>query len=70
MARSDKRKGAHAHRGPPATAARRCARIADRTTGDKPVRRPLEVNDTRLNAKEWEVGYPIARDVSAQARER
>jgi DNA-binding GntR family transcriptional regulator len=31
-----------------------------------PLGRPLEVNDTRLNAEEWEVGYSITRDISAQ----
>jgi GntR family transcriptional regulator len=27
---------------------------------------PLEVNDTRVNADEWEIGYPISRHVSAR----
>ena len=39
----------------------RIVRLATSPSG-----RPLEVNDTRLNAEEWEVGYPIARHVSAQ----
>jgi DNA-binding GntR family transcriptional regulator len=39
----------------------RIVRLATSASG-----RPLEVNDTRLNAEEWEVGYPIARDVSAR----
>jgi GntR family transcriptional regulator len=38
----------------------RIVRLATSPSG-----RPLEVNDTRLNAEEWEVGYPITRDVSA-----
>jgi DNA-binding GntR family transcriptional regulator len=28
--------------------------------------RPLEVNDTRLSAEEWEIGYPIRRHASAR----
>ncbi len=28
--------------------------------------RPLEVNDTRMNAEEWEISYPIHRHTSAQ----
>jgi DNA-binding GntR family transcriptional regulator len=40
----------------------RIVRLATSPSG-----RPLEVNETRLNAEEWEVGYPIAREVSAQA---
>jgi GntR family transcriptional regulator len=27
---------------------------------------PLEVNDTRLDAERFEIGYPITRDPSAQ----
>lgn len=35
-------------------------------TATNPTGRPLEVNDTRLNAETWETGYPITRDPSAQ----
>ena len=28
--------------------------------------RPLEVNDTRVNAEEWEISYPISRHASAR----
>jgi GntR family transcriptional regulator len=31
-----------------------------------PARRPLEVNDTRMNAEEWEIGYPLHRHTSAR----
>ncbi len=37
-----------------------------RTTTSKTTDRPLEVNDTRLDAERFEVGYPITRDPSAQ----
>jgi GntR family transcriptional regulator len=35
-----------------------------------PAGRPLEVNDTRLDAEQFEVGYPIMRDKSARATDR
>jgi GntR family transcriptional regulator len=31
-----------------------------------PAGRPLEVNDTRLNAEQFEVGYPITRHPTAR----
>ena len=31
-----------------------------------PAGRPLEVNDTRVSAEEWEIGYPVTRHASAR----
>ncbi len=31
-----------------------------------PSGQPLEVNDTRVNAEEWEISYPISRHASAR----
>ncbi len=31
-----------------------------------PAGQPLEVNDTRVNAEEWEISYPVTRHASAR----
>jgi DNA-binding GntR family transcriptional regulator len=46
---------------PPGVPLLRIVRLAVSSVG-----RPLEVNDTRLDAERWEVGYPIARHASAR----
>jgi DNA-binding GntR family transcriptional regulator len=52
---------ARALRIPPGVPLLRILRLAASPTG-----RPLEVNDTRLNAEQFEVGYPITRHPSAR----
>jgi DNA-binding GntR family transcriptional regulator len=46
---------------PPGVPLLRILRLAADTVG-----RALEVNDTRLNAEEWEISYPVARHASAR----
>lgn len=49
---------------PPGVPLLRIVRLAASSAG-----RPLEVNDTRVNAEEWEIGYPITRHRSARPRQ-
>jgi GntR family transcriptional regulator len=46
---------------PPGVALLRILRLAASPDG-----RPLEVNDTRMNGEEFEIGYPIRRHASAR----
>lgn len=46
---------------PPGVPLLRVVRLASSPAG-----RPLEVNDTRVSAEEWEISYPITRHASAR----
>jgi UTRA domain len=46
---------------PPGVPLLRIVRLAASPSGE-----PLEVNDTRVNAEEWEISYPISRHASAR----
>jgi GntR family transcriptional regulator len=46
---------------PPGAPLLRIVRLAAGPSGQ-----PLEVNDTRVNAEEWEISYPISRHASAR----
>jgi DNA-binding GntR family transcriptional regulator len=46
---------------PPGAPLLRIVRLAVSPSGQ-----PLEVNDTRVNAEEWEISYPISRHASAR----
>ncbi len=46
---------------PPGVALLRILRLAASPAGQ-----PLEVNDTRVNAEEWEISYPVTRHASAR----
>ena len=46
---------------PPGVPLLRIVRLAASPSGQ-----PLEVNDTRVNAEEWEISYPISRHASAR----
>jgi GntR family transcriptional regulator len=46
---------------PPGVPLLRILRLAASPSGQ-----PLEVNDTRVNGEEWEVGYPVSRHATAR----